>query len=124
MENENKIPAGAAQQIETEQPDAGYPVTTMHGTPRTRHRSPEEYQDLINRLNRVEGQVRGIRGMVERDAYCPDILFQASAVSKALDSFCKELLGQHIRTCVVDDLEAGRYESVDELVRVIQRLMK
>ena len=64
MENENKIPAGAAQQIETEQPDAGYPVTTMHGTPRTRHRSPEEYQDLINRLNRVEGQVRGIRGMV------------------------------------------------------------
>ena len=124
IENENKIPAGAAQQIETEQPDAGYPVTTMHGTPRTRHRSPEEYQDLINRLNRVEGQVRGIRGMVERDAYCPDILFQASAVGKALDSFCKELLAQHIRTCVVDDLEAGRYESVDELVRVIQRLMK
>ena len=89
MENENKIPAGAAQQIETEQPDAGYPVTTMHGTPRTRHRSPEEYQDLINRLNRVEGQVRGIRGMVERDAYCPDILFQASAVGKALDSFAR-----------------------------------
>ena len=72
----------------------------------------------------MEGQVRGIRGMVEKDAYCPDILFQASAVSKALDSFCKELLGQHIRTCVVDDLEAGHYEAVDELVRVIQRLMK
>ena len=61
---------------------------------------------------------------VEKDAYCPDILFQASAVSKALDSFCKELLGQHIRTCVVDDLQAGHYEAVDELVRVIQRLMK
>ena len=122
MEEEKKCCCGAAEAAEDEQ--AGYPVTTMHGTPRTRHRSPEEYQDLINRLNRVEGQVRGIRGMVEKDAYCPDILFQASAVSKALDSFCKELLGQHIRTCVVDDLEAGKYETVDELVRVIQRLMK
>ena len=105
-------------------PEAAWPETTALGTPRKRHRTPEEYQDLINRLNRVEGQVRGIRGMVEKDAYCPDILFQASAVSKALDSFCKELLAQHIRTCVVDDLEAGHYESVDELVRVIQRLMK
>ena len=103
---------------------SSWPETTALGTPRKRHRTPEEYQDLINRLNRVEGQVRGIRGMVEKDAYCPDILFQASAVSKALDSFCKELLGQHIRTCVVDDLEAGRSETVDELVRVIQRLMK
>ena len=105
-------------------PEAAWPETTALGTPRKRHRTPEEYQDLINRLNHVEGQVRGIRGMVEKDAYCPDILFQASAVSKALDSFCKELLGQHIRTCVVDDLEAGRSETVDELVRVIQRLMK
>ena len=122
MENETKLPA-AEQQPESEAA-AGYPATTTCGTPRTRHRTPEEYQDLINRLNRVEGQVRGIRGMVEKDAYCPDILFQASAVSKALDSFCKELLGQHIRTCVVDDLEAGHYEAVDELVRVIQRLMK
>lgn len=122
MENETKLPA-AEQQPESEAA-AGYPAATTCGTPRTRHRTPEEYQDLINRLNRVEGQVRGIRGMVEKDAYCPDILFQASAVSKALDSFCKELLGQHIRTCVVDDLEAGHYEAVDELVRVIQRLMK
>ena len=122
MEIETKLPDTALQQ--PDEAAAGYPATTGHGTPRTRHRSPEEYQDLINRLNRVEGQVRGIRGMVEKDAYCPDILFQASAVSKALDSFCKELLGQHIRTCVVDDLEAGRYEAVDELVRVIQRLMK
>ena len=104
MEEEKKCCAAAEDQA------AGYPATTSCGTPRT--------------LNRVEGQVRGIRGMVEKDAYCPDILFQASAVSKALDSFCKELLGQHIRTCVVDDLEAGRYEAVDELVRVIQRLMK
>ena len=69
-------------------PEAAWPETTALGTPRKRHRTPEEYQDLINRLNRVEGQVRGIRGMVEKDAYCPDILFQASAVSKALDSFC------------------------------------
>ena len=91
---------------------------------RIRHRTPEEYQSLLNRLSRIEGQVRGLRGMLEKDAYCPDILFQASAVSKALDSFSKELLAQHIRTCVVDDLEAGKYETVDELVRVIQRLMK
>ena len=91
---------------------------------RTRHRTPQEYQSLLNRLSRIEGQVRGLRGMLEKDAYCPDILFQASAVSKALDSFSKELLAQHIRTCVVDDLEAGKYETVDELVRVIQRLMK
>ena len=124
MDNERDRIAGAEAAGPEDEASAGYPATTLHGTPRTRHRSPEEYQDLINRLNRVEGQVRGIRGMVERDVYCPDILFQASAVSKALDSFCKELLGQHIRTCVVDDLEAGRYESVDELVRVIQRLMK
>ena len=91
---------------------------------RTKDRSEKEKRSMLNRLSRIEGQVRGIRKMVENDAYCPDILFQASAVGKALDSFCKELLAQHIRTCVVDDLEAGRYESVDELVRVIQRLMK
>ncbi len=136
MENEKITPAAQGQETapaaentpaggaDAAAPSAGYPVTTGHGTPRTRHRTPEEYQDLINRLNRIEGQVRGIRGMVEKDAYCPDILFQASAVGKAIDSFSKELLGQHIRTCVVDDLEAGRYESVNELVRVIQRLMK
>lgn len=104
-----------------ETPEAGC-CCAMSG--RTRHRTPEEYQSLLNRLSRIEGQVRGLRGMLEKDAYCPDILFQASAVSKALDSFSKELLAQHIRTCVVDDLEAGKYETVDELVRVIQRLMK
>ena len=91
---------------------------------RTKERLEKEKKSMLNRLSCIEGQVRGIRKMVENDAYCPDILFQASAVGKALDSFCKELLAQHIRTCVVDDLEAGRYESVDELVRVIQRLMK
>ena len=124
MENENKIPAGAAQQIETEQPDAGYPVTTMHGTPRTRHRSPEEYQDLINRLNRVEGQVRGIRGMVERDAYCPDILVQVAAANAALNAFNKELLANHIRTCVAQDIRDGKDETIDELVATLQKLMK
>ena len=98
---------------------------TAAGCPcRHKHREATEYDALIRQLNRIEGQVRGLRGMLEKDAYCPDILFQASAVSKALDSFSKELLAQHIRTCVVDDLEAGKYETVDELVRVIQRLMK
>ena len=104
--------------------DGPEPAGCCCSSGRTRHRTPQEYQSLLNRLSRIEGQVRGLRGMLEKDAYCPDILFQASAVSKALDSFSKELLAQHIRTCVVDDLEAGKYETVDELVRVIQRLMK
>lgn len=91
---------------------------------KTKERSEEEYKDLIHRLNRIEGQVRGIRGMVERDAYCTDILMQVAAVNAALNSFNKELLANHIRTCVIRDIRNGEEESVDELVAVIQRLMK
>ena len=83
-----------------------------------------EYKDLIRRLNIIEGQVRGIRGMLEQDAYCIDILTQASAVSCAMNSFAKELLSNHIRTCVKEDILNGKDESINELVATLQKLMK
>ena len=89
-----------------------------------KERSPEEYKDLINRLSRIEGQVRGIKAMVERGAYCPDILVQTSAVNSALNSFSKVLLASHIKSCVIDDIKAGNDETVDELVDVLQKIMK
>ncbi len=91
---------------------------------RSKHRSEEEVRALTNRLSRIEGQVRGIRGMVEREAYCPDILTQVAAVSAALNAFNRELLAEHIRTCVKDDLHAGRDEIVDELVATLYKLMR
>ena len=87
-------------------------------------RSEKEYRDLINRLNRIEGQIRGIKGMVERDAYCPEILVQVAAANAALNSFNKVLLANHIRTCVADDIRDGKEETIDELVTVLQKLMK
>ena len=89
---------------------------------RKKERSPAEYKDLINRLNRIEGQIRGIKKMVERSAYCPDILIQVAAANAALNSFNKELLSNHIKTCVKDDIRQGKDETVDELVKVLQRL--
>lgn len=91
---------------------------------KTKKRTEDEYKKLINRLNRIEGQVRGIKGMVEKDAYCPDILIQVAAVNAALNAFNKELLAAHIRTCVTEDIREGRDETVDELVTVLQKLMK
>ena len=88
------------------------------------HRSDKEYKDLMNRLSRIEGQVRGIKGMLEKDAYCPEILVQVSAVNAALNSFNKVLLANHIRTCVADDIRDGKDETVDELVKVLQKLMR
>lgn len=93
-------------------------------THKTKHRSEEEYKALINRLNRIEGQVRGIRKMVENDAYCVDILTQVSAVQAALNAFNRELLANHIRSCVIDDIKKGNDETVDELVSLLQKLMK
>lgn len=89
-----------------------------------KERSEEEFKDLIHRLNRIEGQVRGIKRMVEDDAYCTDILIQVSAVNSALNSFNKVLLANHIRTCVADDIRAGHEETIDELVATLQKLMK
>lgn len=91
---------------------------------RKKQRSPEEYRSLINRLNRIEGQVRGIRGMLENDAYCPDILIQAAAVNAAVNAFSRELLANHIRTCVADGIRGGDDGAVDELISTLQKLMK
>lgn len=91
---------------------------------RKKERTGAEYKKLINRLNRIEGQIRGIKRMVEESAYCPDILIQSSAVSAAINAFNKELLSNHIKTCVIDDIKSGNDETVDELVTTIQKLMK
>lgn len=87
-------------------------------------RDEKEKKDLMNRLKRIEGQVRGLQNMLDKDAYCPDILVQASAVNAALNSFSKVLLADHIRTCVADNIRAGNDEVIDELTATLQKLMK
>lgn len=91
---------------------------------KTKQRSSEEYKRLINRLNRISGQINGIKGMVERSAYCTDILVQVAAVNAALNSFSRELLNEHIRTCVAEGLRNGNDDVVDELVDTLQKMMK
>ena len=91
---------------------------------KTKVRSDEEYKSMITRLNRIEGQIRGIRGMIERDAYCTDVLTQVSAAGAALNSFNKVLLASHIKTCVAQDIRSGKDETIDELVETLQKLMK
>ena len=91
---------------------------------RTKERSEEEYKRLANRLSRIEGQIRGIKGMLDKSAYCPDILTQVAAVNAALNAFGRELLSSHIRTCVVEDVRAGREDTVDELLNTLQKFMK
>ena len=89
-----------------------------------KQRTDKEYKDLINRLNRIEGQVRGVKGMVEDDAYCTDILIQVSAIRAALNSFNKLLLENHIKTCVAKDIRDGKDETIDDLLLTLQKLMK
>ena len=91
---------------------------------RKKARSDEDKKLLINRLSRIEGQIRGLRAMVEKDAYCPDILTQASAASAALNGFAKALLTEHIRTCVAEDVRRGSDETLDELLDTLQKWMK
>lgn len=91
---------------------------------RTKNRSNEEIKALIHRLNRIAGQVQGLKGMIERNAYCTDILVQSSAVSAAVNAFNRELLAAHIRTCVAQDIRDGRDETIDDLVSTLQKLMK
>ena len=91
---------------------------------RTKERSEEELRSLTNRLNRIEGQIRGLRGMLEKNAYCPDILAQAAAANAALNAFSRELLANHLRTCVVEDIRAGKDETVDELLATLARMMR
>ena len=92
----------------------------------TKHtdRSDAERKKLVNRLKRIEGQIRGIIGMLENDAYCNDILIQSAAVNAAVNAFNKELLANHIRTCVARDIREGKDETIDELVATLQKLMK
>lgn len=87
-------------------------------------RSDEQKKQLMNRLKRIEGQVRGIQAMIERDTYCNDILIQSAAVNAAINAFNKEILASHIHGCVVRDIRSGKDEVVDELVTTIQKLMK
>lgn len=89
-----------------------------------KYRDPQTVKLLVNRLNRIAGQVNGVKNMVEDNAYCTDILIQVTAITSALNSFNKELLSEHIRTCVSDDIRNGEYETVDELVNVLQKLMR
>ncbi len=91
---------------------------------KTKDRTEADKKALINRLSRIEGQIRGIKGMVEQNAYCTDIIMQVSAVTAALNSFNKELLATHIKTCVAKDIKSGKDETVDELLETLQKLMR
>ena len=91
---------------------------------KTKHRSPEEQRSLINRLSRIEGQVRGLRDMLQKDAYCTDIMVQVAAVNAALNSFNKVLLTNHLHTCVAENIREGNDEVIDELAALLQKLMK
>ena len=96
----------------------------MNETVKHKHRETKEYSDLMNRLSRIEGQVRGVKKMVEEERYCVDILTQVSAISSALNSFNRVLLSNHIKSCVVEDIKMGNDEVVDELCTALQKLMK
>ena len=87
-------------------------------------RDEKEHKNLTNRLSRIEGQIRGVKSMVEDDRYCVDILTQVSAIQSALNAFNKDLLANHIKSCVVEDIRAGNEETVDELCATIQKFMK
>lgn len=89
-----------------------------------KQRDEQEKKALMTRLNRIEGQVRGIKAMVEDDRYCVDILTQTQAVQAALNGFNKELLARHIKTCVSDDIREGNEEAVDELCELLKKMMK
>ena len=91
---------------------------------KTTKRDPQEQKKLINRLNRIEGQIRGIRNMLEKDAYCTDILVQSAAVNAAVNAFNKELLASHIKGCVARDIRQGNDDVIQELVDTLQKLMK
>ena len=91
---------------------------------KTKERSEEELRGLMNRLKRIEGQIRGLEGMLEKDAYCVDVLTQAAAANAALNAFSRELLAAHIRTCVARDIREGNDETIDELLGILQKMMK
>lgn len=127
MSDVNKIPEGSCPHCSpapAETPCCAPAEGSTGCGCRHKQRTEEEYKHLITRLNRIEGQIRGIRGMVEAGAYCPDILVQAAAVNAAINAFNKELLASHIRTCVAQDIRDGKDQVIDELVTTLQKLMK
>lgn len=91
---------------------------------KTKERTDDERKRLTNRLNRISGQINGLKKMVEQNAYCTDVLIQVAAANAALNSFGRELLAEHIRTCVADNIKSGNDEVIDELIDTLQRLMK
>ena len=91
---------------------------------RKKERSEKEYKDLVNRLSRIEGQIRGKKRMLDEDCYCRDIITQVAAANAALNSFNKVLLANHIKTCVADDIRNGKDDTIDELLTTLQKLMK
>ncbi len=105
---------------EVEEMESGCPYCSG----KHKDREEKEYKDLMNRLKRIEGQVRGVEGMLDNGAYCTDILMQVSAITSALNSFNKALLANHMRTCVADNIRSGNDEVIDELVTTLQKLMK
>lgn len=94
------------------------------GCHKTKERTEKEYKDLVNRLSRIEGQIRGIKRMLDEDCYCPDIMTQVAAANAALHSFNKVLLANHIKTCVAEDIRQGNDETIDELITTLGKVMK
>ena len=99
-------------------------IVTDEHSEKKKLRDPEEKRKLMNRLSRIEGQIRGLKGMVEKDDYCADILTQAAAANAALNAFSRELLSNHMHSCVVRDIRDGRDETIDELLGILQKMMK
>ncbi|OMF40008.1 CsoR family transcriptional regulator [Paenibacillus amylolyticus] len=91
---------------------------------RKSHHSQEMKSNLVSRLNRVEGQIRGIKGLIEKDTYCDDVLTQIAAAQSALNSVGKLLLEGHMKSCIVERIQAGEHEVVDELLVTMRKLMK
>lgn len=100
------------------------PETCPYCSGKHKEREDKEYKDLMNRLKRIEGQVRGVEGMLENNAYCTDILVQVSAITSALNSFNKVLLANHMKTCVAEGIRKGDDSVIDEFVVTLQKLMK
>lgn len=112
------------REISTEEKNAGATKECPFCSGKHKDRTDTEYKDLMNRLKRIEGQVRGVEGMIEKGAYCTDILMQVSAITSALNSFNKVLLGNHVKTCVAENIRSGNDEVIEELVSTLQKLMK
>ncbi len=119
-----QVPAEEAAEVKAEEAasdEVRIPDCCRH---KTKERSQKEYKDLMNRLSRIEGQVRGVRRMLENNCYCTDVITQVAAINAALNSFNKILLADHIRTCVADDVRNGGDEKLEELLKLLQKLMK